>query len=111
MSCCPKLFADGSIDISINNGWTPKETRSLVDNPFQAWLNNNHLYIDCSNAEYELSISVVEDYTSNEVFESSYPQWSYNCINISIEDWGSGAYTITIRNDNGGVAIGHFFKE
>jgi hypothetical protein len=100
------------VEIKIHDGWKPStsSTRSLESNVFHVWTNNNWLYIECTATDYHLSVTIMNNSNGSIVYAASYPKTSCNHIEIPMETWDNGYYTLLITNDEGGEAVGQFYK-
>ena len=82
-------------------------TRSF-SSPFTAYLKGSVLTIQCDQQEYDLTITLTDRETGEEVYSQEVAKEASSYICIPLVGWDSGSYCLTIRNPEAGYVYGYF---
>lgn len=86
------------------------KTRSLSSIPISAYTDGTYLYIQNTNPDCDITVTITNEATGDVVYERTFPQEATSYMVISIADLPAGVYTLELSNPNGGYLTGRFNK-
>lgn len=90
------------------SGWKDKLGTRSLSSPFIAYLNGSVLSIQSDQQEYDLTITLTDRETGEEVYSLEVAKEASSYICIPLVGWDSGSYCLTIRNPEAGYVYGYF---